>query len=79
LLDRFDPYVVCLYLLEKKEIRIIAIDVHLTSALLVGGCNVVEVGNECSHDDFELGVHDLRAYWNLEGAPLLSEMTDFIL
>ena len=62
LLERFDPYEVRLCLLEKKEIFITAMDVHLTFALSIGGRNVVEVRNKCSDKDFELVLHELRAY-----------------
>ena len=65
LLDRFDPYTNHLCLPKKKDIYIIAMDMHLTFALLIGGNNVVEVRSECNEDDFELVLCDLRTYWNL--------------
>ena len=52
----------------------------MTFALPVGGCHVVEVGNECSNEDFEIVLRDLRAGWNLHvGTSLLSKMPDSIL
>ena len=67
LLDRFGTYVVRYCSPKKKEIYIVVKDVHLTFALPIGSYNIVEVGNECTNDDFELVLQDLWIYWNLQG------------
>ena len=42
LVDRFDPYLVTLYISKEKRIEITPMDVHITLALPIGGKKVEE-------------------------------------